>query len=64
MTIRRPLEISGGCFFYLRSKYKIAMATTNKNIRNSSKVRQNPLRDEFYTTAETADKMLEFIVPG
>lgn len=39
------------------------MKTTNKNIC-SSKVRKNPLRDEFYTTAETADTMLTFIVPG
>lgn len=40
------------------------MKTTNKNIRNNGKVGKNPLRDEFYTTAETADKMLAFVVPG
>lgn len=40
------------------------MKTTNKNICNGAKVRKNPLRDEFYTTAETADTMLTFIVPG
>lgn len=40
------------------------MKTTNKNILNSRNVKKNPLRDEFYTTAETADKMLAFVVPG
>ena len=40
------------------------MKSTNKNIVNSAKVRKNPLRDEFYTTAETADKMLAFVVPS
>lgn len=40
------------------------MKTTNKNICNNAKVRKNPLRDEFYTTAETADRMIAHVVPG
>lgn len=40
------------------------MKSTNKNIQNSAKVRKNPLRDEFYTTAETTDKMLIFVIPS
>lgn len=40
------------------------MASTNKNIRNSAKVRKDPLRDEFYTTAETADSMIAGVVPS
>jgi len=40
------------------------MKSKNKNIQNSAKVRKNPLRDEFYTTAETADKMIAHVVPG
>ena len=40
------------------------MKSTNKNIQNGAKVRKNPLRDEFYTTAETAERMIAFVVPG
>lgn len=38
------------------------MKTTNKNILNSRNVKKNPLRDEFYTTAETAERMIACIV--
>lgn len=30
----------------------------NKNIQASSKIKKNPKRDEFYTTADTANKMI------
>lgn len=40
------------------------MTSTNKNIRNSAKVRKNPMRDEFYTTAETAERMIASVVPS
>ena len=40
------------------------MKTTNKNILSNVKVRKNPLRDEFYTTAETAERMIAHVVPS
>lgn len=33
------------------------MKTKNKNILNNGKVKKTPTRDEFYTTAETAERM-------
>lgn len=40
------------------------MKSKNKNIQNSAKVKKNPLRDEFYTTAETAERMIALVVPS
>lgn len=39
------------------------MKSTNKNILNTTKVRNNPNRDEFYTTKETAEQLYKNISP-
>jgi hypothetical protein len=36
----------------------------NKNITASSRIKTNPLRDEFYTTEETADIFIESLPDG
>jgi hypothetical protein len=39
------------------------MKSKNKNIINNANIRNNPNRDEFYTTKETAEQLYEDISP-